>query len=262
MELDLLAFPTRPRPTTFAEQTYESLDLIHGPGLKPKSEKMVNMTMKPLMHELAKDRAARNRLEKQKRACEDVPDRWFTDLWPLNPVTCVDWREGNRLQNSGREWTKYATFTIVEMAITETYRQELLNTSVAAAFLRSTFQDMMDPLCEKRVFESFEIPRETFELSGWCYPDPYETPQSTSVPDINLANVIAIRESCRAEAEERKKFMAWMVKAQAMRMFMATLTSDCLDDSVKLAFEALEPVSLFYGLLTYLCLLNQSTGSA
>lgn len=242
LEVDLLQFPTKPRPTAHGDQGFDNLEPIHGPGLRTKSEKMVRL-MKALLKQLANDRAKQAKFRKDEKPFEDVPDRQFTDLWTLNPTTCVDWREEHRLQNATREWLKYATFTIVEITIAESYRQALLDSSAAAAFLRNTFKHVMDPFCMRRTYGSHDVPGKVVKLEGWCYPDPYTTPANTSPLDINMANLISTREGRRTEATERKQLTMFMSKAQAMRMFMSTLTSDCLDDAVRAAFVTLESVS-------------------
>jgi hypothetical protein len=244
LELDLLLFPTKPRPTTPVEHGFENLDPIHGPGLKSKSEKMVR-SMKALVQQFTKDRMTQKRLKRLGKPYEDLPVRWFTHLWTLNPTTCVDWREDHRQQNATRDWLKYATYTIVEMAIAETYRQKLLDRSAAAAFLRNTFKDAMDPFCDERTFETFESPRKSIDLVGWHYPDPYHTPETTSPPEIDLKHVIATRAAQQSEAAGRKTLTAFMLQAQAMKIFMATLTTDCLDDEIRLTLNVLESVSAY-----------------
>lgn len=245
MDLDLLDYNTKTRPITFSDQNYDQLNKHYGPDLKSKSATFIMDVMKPLTQEHTKDRTTRSRHVKQKKSYVDVPDRKFKTHWPLNPTTCVDWREPTRMQNATRDWPKYVTFTTVEMEIAGSYRQDLLNGSSSAAFLRSTFKKMMDPYCEKRVYETYETPRTKIECSGWHYADPYTTPDDVSPPTIDMPDVITTREARRMEAAERETLTNFMIKVQAMKVFMATTTSKCLDDEVAEAFKLVEAVSIF-----------------
>lgn len=242
LELDLLAYSTPPRPTTFAMQVYEKLHRSH-PGLREEAEKMVNTVMKPPVQKLTKERTMQNRKIKNNPSLLPINERWFGELWPLNPVTCVDWREEKRTQNAGRDWVKYAAFTILEMETTETYRQKLLDTSTAAAFLRETFQKAMQPFCQKRVFETFEEPREVIALTGWYYPDSYDYTKSPSRPKVKLDDVVTSRESRRLESAERRSLLGLMTKIQSMSIFKATLTTGVLDDEARRLMNQLEAVS-------------------
>lgn len=229
MELDLLSYPAKPRPLSSGDQVMSKIEAIHGPGIEEAAKTSAGR-IKVLVQPLDKDQRTQAKLN---------------DLWPLNPRGCVDWRDGTSFQNSTREWLKFCMFARVEMNITSTYRAKLLEGSLAASFLRLRFKTTMDPFCAKRDVKYFGGETKSATITGWHYPDPYLTTDQSTPPTVNLDTIIVTREARRTEAEGRKTFTNFLMKAQAMKIFAASLTTGYMDDDIGAAFEALEKVSTY-----------------
>jgi hypothetical protein len=227
LEVDLLSYPAKPRPLSSGDQVTAKVEAIHGPKIEDGCKTAV-ANLKELFKPLNK---------------EDKGQVQLREFWPLNPRGCVDWRDGNSLQNSTREWVKFCIFARVEMDITSTYRSKLLKGSHAASFLRSTFKKTMDPFCGERKVKFLEGETKSAMLTGWYYPDPYRTSDQSTPPVVDLDNIIITREARRIEAEGRKTLTNFLAKAQAMKIFTASLTSGYMDDDIGAAFKVLENVS-------------------
>lgn len=103
--------------------------------------------------------------------CEEVGNKWSKKWWPLNPCLAVDWRDPET-KDYRSDWIRCAKSAVLELEVTACYRQELLDSSLAAAYLRRAFKNAMDPFCARRsqgYFDSTDL--ETLE--GWCYYDPF-----------------------------------------------------------------------------------------
>jgi hypothetical protein len=241
MELDLLKFPITKRPLTLAEQIPETLKQVYGSWIQNGS-KRIHIRMKTLTQELLRDRKLEAAKIKKGQKSRDIHDRLLKDIWPLNRRNCVDWRDVNKRQNTGREWLKFSNASCFEMKVTSQYRAELLETSLAASFLRSTFKLTMDPLCAKRTVEYFKVLAPVV-LEGWHYPDPYGTPGVQSRPEFNFEEILATRVQLKREVVGRKALTTFMLKTQSMPIFTASPVTPFMDDEIRDLLDRLEAVS-------------------
>lgn len=257
LEADMLPFDVKARPATVGEHAPKVLYKIYGNKLKTAEKKLAKW-MKDQIKQ-AKDQAkareeAEAKAEKGKKRgtgkrkskaetndqAEDICYKWSKEWWPLNSKVCLDWRDP-RLKNSTRDYDRFARSAIIELETTKNYRQDLLNTSAAAAFLRHTFKNIMDPLCAKRTVEYVDA-AEKEAVDGWQYADNYCLPSITHapvVPEVDLKNLILTRQARATEVAHRKKLIAFIQKAESLGIFKATPDTELLDDEIREVFDLL-----------------------
>lgn len=235
LERDLLSYPSKVRPLSSAEQGLAKVEAVHGPGIEDAAKGFLTVLKKVL---LAKER----RLNVEPH---------FTDMWPLNPHGCVDWRIGTAAQNRNREWLKVSIFAKLEIDITSTYRAALLQGSLAASFLRTTFKRTMDPFCADRTVEYVGIQRKIATITGWHYADPFTTIDTPTPPLIDLDALLVTREAQQSEQEGRKTLAVFLSKAHAMKIFTASIATKDLDGEIAQLLALLEQVSPCILILTY-----------
>jgi hypothetical protein len=163
---------------------------------------------------------------------------WDREMWALNVEGLQKWRS-EQIKNLKRDALVLAKLALNENRVAMNYRPGLLESSQAARWLRQEFKAALDPLCSAWKVELDGVLSMKRE---YMFPDLLGTATPQEEPTVDLNALKKARAVSEQEQKGVKEFAALMGRLQRTKYFHATLTSNALDDDVRLALDMLAKV--------------------
>jgi hypothetical protein len=135
-----------------------------------------------------------------------------TGHWPLDHVTHNDWRKESK--NRHRDYQKYAIAAYLEETLVPTYREKLLEQSVAAADLRRDLHDLLSKRAKKK---AIIVPgsKKAETVQRYNFPDGLGVPPNVSENRDDLGDTMIELSLSGSESKHKhtiKKLMKAVLK--------------------------------------------------
>ena len=167
------------------------------------------------------------------------------EYWSLIPMSCNDFRDANK-KNASRDYPKYASAALVEQLLVEQYRQDLLQSSASAKYLRWVFKQLVDQYIKPQEMtitdkgEKFIV-----QTTGWYYVDglgPDDTADEVKAPVIDLKHIFDARNKDQTAATMKKQYTQAMSKLQGLSALAASHETKLLHPDIHRLLNELDVV--------------------